>query len=62
MFKNLLAVFTLILAFACTCSAQNKYFLTYYNKAEKLYASEDYVNAKIYYDSALKKNPKHAYT
>ena len=60
MLKNLLAVLTILLVFATTTSAQNKYFLTYYNKAQKLYDAEDYINAKLYYDSAIKKNPSHA--
>jgi tetratricopeptide (TPR) repeat protein len=62
MLKNLIAVLAIILVFACTTSAQNKYFLTYYNKAEKLYDAKDYINAKLYYDSALKKNSTHAYS
>ena len=55
MLKNLLAVLTITIAFTSTTKAQNKYFLTYYNKAQKLYDAEDYINAKLYYDSAIKK-------
>jgi tetratricopeptide (TPR) repeat protein len=62
MLKNLLAVLAITIVFASTTSAQNKYFLTYYNKAEKLYDAKDYINAKLYYDSALKKNSMHAYS
>ena len=60
MLKNLLTATAIIFAFATSANAQNKYFLTYYNKAEKLYDAEDYINAKLYYDSALKKNPNNA--
>ena len=59
MLKTLLAATVIIFAFATSASAQNKYFLTYYNKAEKLYDAKDYINAKLYYDSALKKNSTH---
>ena len=62
MLKTLLALTTTFLMFATTISAQNKYFLTYYNKAEKLYQAKDFINAKLYYDSALKKNSTHAYS
>ena len=62
MLKTLLALTTTFLMFATTISAQNKYFLTYYNKAEKLYQAKDFINAKLYYDSALKKNATHAYS
>jgi tetratricopeptide (TPR) repeat protein len=62
MLKNLLAAFTFFIVFANTISAQDNYFLAYYNKAEKLYEAEDYINAKIYYDSAININPKHAFS
>lgn len=62
MLKTLLAATAIVFAFATTTSAQNKYFLTYYNKAQKLYDAEDYINAKLYYDSAIKINPKHAFS
>ena len=60
MLKTLLAATAIMFAFATSISAQNKYFLTYYNKAEKFYASEDYIKAKLYYDSAININRKHA--
>ena len=47
MLKNLLAATAIIFAFATSASAQNKYFLTYYNKAEKLYEAKDYINVVI---------------
>lgn len=62
MLKNLFAAFTVVIVFAKTISAQDNYFLAYYNKAEKLYEAEDYINAKFYYDSAININPKHAFS
>ena len=62
MLKNLLAAFTGFIVFANTINAQDNYFLAYYNKAEKLYEAEDYANAKLYYDSAISINPKHAFS
>ena len=40
MLKNLLAVLTILLVFVSATSAQNKYFLTYYNKAIKMGSEE----------------------
>lgn len=44
MLKNLLAATAIVFALAISANAQNKYFLTYYNKAEKLYEAKDYIN------------------
>jgi len=40
MLKNLLTVLVITIAFANNGSAQNKYFLTYYNKAIKMGSEE----------------------
>ena len=57
MLKNLLAVLTITIAFTSTTKAQNKYFLTYYNKAQKLYDSgviskKDFEVLQLNYDQA----------
>lgn len=61
MLRTLLAITAFFFAFTNIASAQNKYFLRYYDKAQKLYHDKDYTNAKLYYDSAIKKHPTHAF-
>jgi|GEM_PF-2709493 len=59
MYKFLVLFFSFYLLFVLQTLAQNKYFINYFHKAEKYFQEEEFTFAKLYYDSALLKNPNH---